>query len=207
MANANAPFGFADSHRLGAAVNYQMSRRWISASNPTPIFTGDPIVQLSTGYIALASPPGTTQITGIFNGCEYMSVSQKKWIASPFWPGSDAVVGGTGFDVHAKVIDDPLTVFRVQANGYPTPATMAQVISTIGRNGQFVNGVGNTVTGKSGAALDVVTNVPAVTNTFPFRIIDVVRDPPGSQGADLTTPYYWYFVTFNNQDYKALSGI
>ena len=42
--NQLAPFGFADSHRLVAAVNYQMSRRWISPSNPTPIFSGDPVV-------------------------------------------------------------------------------------------------------------------------------------------------------------------
>lgn len=205
MANVNAPFGFADAYRLGAAVNYQMSRRWISASNPTPIFTGDPIVQLSTGYIALATP-GAVQVGGIFIGCEYMSVSQKKWIAVPWWPGNDAVVSGTGFDVQAKIIDDPLTVFRVQTNGLPAGG-VAGVIGTIGMNGQFAAGTGNTVTGKSGATIDVVTNVPAVTATFPFRIVDVVRDPPGSQGADLTTAYYWYYVTFNNQDYKSLTGI
>lgn len=199
MANPNAPFGFADSHRLGAAVNYQMSKRWISASNPTPIFTGDPIVQLSTGYIAQAAP-GATQIGGIFIGCEYMSISQKKWIAVPWWPGNDAVVSGTGFDVHAKIIDDPLTVFRVQGNGQLT-------LAMIGMNGQFAIGTGNQVTGKSGATLDTVTNPPAVTATFPFRIIDLVRDPPGAPGADITTPYNWAYVTFNNQDYKSLTGI
>ena len=199
MANINAPFGFADSHRLGAAVNYQMSRRWISATNPTPIFTGDPIVQLSTGYVAQAAP-GATQIGGIFIGCEYMSVSQKKWIAAAWWPGNDAVLSGTGFDVHAKIIDDPLTVFRVQANGQLT-------LAMIGDNGQFAIGAGNTVTGRSGATLDVVTNVPAVTATFPFRIVDLVRDPPGSNGADQTTPFGWAYVTFNNQDYKSLTGI
>lgn len=201
MANPNAPFGFADSHRLGAAVNYQMSKRWISASNPTPIFTGDPVIQLSTGYIAQApSTPGTTQIGGIFVGCEYMSISQKKRIASPWWPGSDAVVGGTGFDVEARIIDDPLTVFRVQANGQIT-------LAMIGMNGQYALGTGNQVTGRSGATLDVVTNVPAVTATFPFRIVDLVRDPPGVPGTDATSPYNWAWVTFNNQDYKSLTGI
>jgi hypothetical protein len=199
MPNPNAPFGFADSHRLGAAVNYQMSRRWISASNPTPIFTNDPIVQLSTGYIAQAAP-GATQIGGIFIGCEYMSIAQKKWIASPWWPGNDAVLSGTGFDVHAKIIDDPLTVFRVQANGQLT-------LAMIGMNAQFAIGSGNTQTGRSGATLDVVTSPPAVTATFPFRIVDLVRDPPGSIGADPTTPYNWGYVTFNNQDYKSLTGI
>ena len=75
MANANAPFGYADSHRLGAAVNYQMSRRWILATNNSPIFTGDPVLQLSTGYIAAPTAPGAVQIAGIFVGCEYMSAS------------------------------------------------------------------------------------------------------------------------------------
>lgn len=199
MPNNNAPFGFADSHRLGAAVNYQMSRRWISASNPTPIFTGDPIVQLSTGYVAQAAPTAV-QIGGIFIGCEYMSISQKKWIAMPWWPGSDAVLSGTGFDVHAKIIDDPLTVFRVQGNGQIT-------LAMIGMNAQFAIGAGNTVTGKSGATLDCVTNPPATTPTFPFRIIDLVRDPPGANGADPTTPFNWAYVTFNNQDFKSLTGI
>jgi hypothetical protein len=218
MANVNAPFGFADSHRLGAAVNYQMSRRWIYAGNGTAIFTGDPIIQLQTGYIAVGAPAsGTTQtqIGGIFCGCEYMSISQKKWVASPFWPGSDAVAGGTGFDVMAKIIDDPAMVFRVQVNGYPgalpAPGTPpAAVLGTIGCTATFAIGTGNTVTGKSGATIDVVTNppVPGTANpAWPFKIIDVVRDPPGSNGADLTTPYYWVYVTFNNQDYKSLQGI
>ena len=64
-----------------------------------------------------ARPP--PQVCGIFAGCEYVSKAAKKIIWSPWWPGitSDAVSGGQGFDVVAKVIDDPLVVFRVQANG------------------------------------------------------------------------------------------
>jgi hypothetical protein len=195
MPNPNAPFGFADSHRLGAAVNYQMSRRWISATNPTPIFANDPIVQLSTGYIAQPLA-GNAQIGGVFIGCEYMSIAQKKWIASPWWPGNDAVVSGTGFDVHAKVIDDPLTVFRVQGNGQIT-------LAMIGLNAAFALGVGNTVTGRSGATLDVSGTPPAPTATFPWRIVDLVRDPPGAPGTDAASPFNWAYVTFNNQDFKA----
>lgn len=194
--NVLAPFGFADSHRLGAAVNYQMSRRWINPANATPIYSGDPIVQLSTGFIAQASP-GTTQIGGIFIGCEYMSVSQRKIVASPFWPGSDAA---SGFNVLGKIIDDPMTVFRVQGNGQIT-------FAMIGLNAQFAIGTGSTATGRSGATLDMVTTVPAATNTLPFRIVDLITDPPGSNGADTTTPYNWAYVAFNNQDFKSLTGI
>jgi hypothetical protein len=196
MTNTLAPFGFADASRLGAAVNAQMSRRWISPSNPTPIYKGDPVVQLSTGFIAQASP-GTTQIAGIFIGCEYMSASQKKIVNLPYWPGTDAV---SGFNVRALVIDDPLSVFRVQGNGLIT-------FAMIGLNAQFAIGSGSTVTGNSGATLDMVTNVPAATSTYPFRIIDLITDPPGANGTDTTSAYNWAFVGFNNQDFKSLTGI
>jgi hypothetical protein len=66
------------------------------------------------------------------------------------------------------------------------------------------------VNGRSAATLDVVTNppVPGTANAnWPFKIVDLVRDPPGSQGADPTTAYNWAYVTFNNQDYKSLTGI
>jgi len=202
MANANAPFGFAESHRLGAAVNYQNSRRWVNASNPTPIYFGDPVIMTPGaagvgGYIQLASSPtGTLPIAGIFIGCEYNSVAQKKWFSSPFWNGAaaDVVVGGQGFDIAAKIIDDPLTVFRVQANGICAPWM-------VGMNATFANSGQTSGGGRSAAVIDVVTNPPAATATYPFRIVDLVRDPPGSQGSDITTAYNWAYVTFNSQDY------
>ena len=203
MPNTFAPNGFVEQQRLGAAPNYQNSPRWIAYNNATPIYFGDPVVQLATGYIAAATP-GTTQIAGIFAGCEYMSKSQRKPFWSPWWPAtSDVNPGGTGFDVKAKVIDDPATMFRVQCYGQFT-------MSMLGLNGQFIIPASpgpNTLTGYSGAALDLTTNVPAATATFPFRIADIVRDPPGANGTDPTTPYSYVLVAFNNQDYKSLTGI
>jgi hypothetical protein len=204
MANNNAPFGFAESHRLGAAVNYQISRRWINASNPTPIYFGDPVIMTpgtagTGGYIQQApSSPGTLPIAGIFIGCEYTSVSQKKWFSSNYWPATgDVATPLTGFDVAAKIIDDPMMVFRVQANGWCQPFM-------VGMNAQY--SLGSTPGGgRSGATIDVVTNAPAATATFPFRIVDLIRDPPGGAttnvGSDATSPYNWVYVTFNNQDY------
>ena len=200
MTNVFAPFGFADSHRLGAAPNYQHSRRWISPSNATPIYCGDPVVQLSTGYIAAASP-GSTQIAGIFLGCEYMSISQRKWVGNNFWPGADAVLS---VGVAAKVIDDPLMAFRVQGNGQIT-------LAMVGLNAQFAQPSGLNpdphALGRSSIALDITGTVPAATNTLPFRILDLITDPPGSNGTDTTNPYNWAYVTFNNQDFKSLTGI
>jgi hypothetical protein len=219
MANVFAPFGFAESHRLGAAPNYQLggARRYISAANTTPIYFGDPVIQLATGYIGQAAPAG--QVSGIFAGCEYVSKAAKKIIWSPWWPGvsGDAVTGGIGFDVVARVIDDPAVVFRVQLNGsagaIPTPMN-----NLVGMNATFTFGLAATTapgtnpapnqsSGISNVALDVTQTVPAVTATLPFRILDFIREPPGAPGTDITTAYPWAFVCFNNQDFKQLTGI
>jgi hypothetical protein len=224
MPNTFAPFGFAESHRLGAAPDYQLggARRYVAATNANPIYFGDPIIQLATGYIAQAAPAG--QVSGIFAGCEYMSKSAKRVVWSPWWPGNttDVVVAVApspliGFDVLAKVIDDPLTVFRVQMNG-GIASLAAPMNNLIGMNATFTFGLAataapgtnpapNQMSGFSNCALDLTQTAPAVTATLPFRILDFVRDPPGANGTDITTPYCWAYVTFNNQDYKTLTGI
>ena len=220
MANVFAPFGFAESHRLGAAPNYQMSSRWINSANANPIYFGDPVIQLGTGYVAQATPSASaSQTSGIFAGCEYVSKAAKKIIWSPWWPGttSDVVLSGTGFDVRAKVLDDPLIVFRVQMNGGAAGSSLA-LLSMIGMNATFSFGSSaaptgdtahppNQVSGIGNCALDLgVTSAP-VTTALPFRIVDFIRDPPGVNGTDFTTPYAWAFVTFNNQDFKVTTGI
>lgn len=192
MANTLAPFGFSESSNLNGAPTYQMSQRRVASTNATAIYKGDPVTQLNTGYIA-QSAAGTTQISGVFTGCEYQSVSQKKPVWSPYWPGSDA-----SGDVLCSVIDQPNAVFRVQGN--------AQIpFSAVGNNANFALGTGNASTGMSGATLDVSTI--ATTSTLPFKIVGLVSDPPGSNGADTTTAYNWAYVTFNWQDYKSTTGI
>ena len=214
MANQFAPFGFAESHRLGAAPDFQMGggKRFVNPSNANPIYFGDPVSMVpGSGYVAQAVA-GTFQVSGVFAGCQYISKAAKKIIWSPWWPGltSDVVLSGSGLDVEAKIIDDPLAVFRVQANGLLTLAMM-------GNNAQFSYGnvspgtapgtpAPNQMSGVGNACLDVTFAAPAATATFPFRILDLIRDPPGVNGTDITTPFNWAFVTFNNQDFKALTG-
>ena len=81
MANTNAPFGFAESSRLGAAVNYQMSTRNIATTNSTAIYFGDPVslatgtTGLGTGYIKQASASQTQSVTSLSWSAGVMTVN------------------------------------------------------------------------------------------------------------------------------------
>lgn len=202
MSNTFAPFGFAVSGRQdGAAWSANQTAYRILYSNTHQIYTGDVVVMLSTGYIDTLSP-GTTPPLGIFAGCQYISASQGRLVSSPQFPGADQITNGV---VTAFVIDDPNVTFLVQsgwAAGSPAAVTQAMV----GMNGQYANGTANTLTGQSGAYLDI-NATPATTSTFPFRILSLVADPPGSNGADTTSAYNYVKVGWNNQFYRQLTGI
>lgn len=197
MSNVNAPFGFRFlRHLQGVAPNVAMSLRRIAYGNGTAIFNGDPVTSLSTGYIA-QSAAGTTQIAGIFIGCKYVSVSQKRTVWSNYWPGSDA-----NADVEAYILDDPNAVFVAQSNG------TAIALADVGDNINFAIGAGSTATGISAATLDQSTI--ATTSTLPFKIVGYAG---GSEfaavgpGSDPTTAYNWAYVTFNFQDFKSTTGV
>ena len=221
MANVLTPFGFQHvGYMEGVTPSYGFRKRRIALGNTNPIFHGDPVVSLSTGYIAQASSI-TVQVAGVFESCEYVSVSQQRKIRSWYWPGSDAQ-----FDVDCYIIDAAGAYFKAQANGIPI------LLTSVGNNvGFFIatggstapvagSGQGNTVNQISGSLLDSAnTNggQPATTATLPFRIVrlfsdDMVVGNPalgGTQfnGADQNTNFNMAIVTFNNVDSKSLTGI
>lgn len=196
MANIQAPFGFSQYTGTGSDPTYEQVTKAISSANGTAIYTGDPVTQLGTGYIALSSP-GATQIDGIFVGCKYLSTSQKRMVVSPYWPGSDA----TG-DVEAYVITDPNAKFLVQAGG---STTLGVLFADIGANINFAVGTPNAATGRSGAYADQTTI--NTTATLPFRVVALITDPPGANGTDSVSAYNFIVVAFNNVGTKSLTGI
>lgn len=202
MSNTFAPFGFAAAGRMdGAPWSGNQTEYLIAYNNTHQIYSGDIVTMLGTGYIDTLSP-GTTPPLGIFNGCSYISSSQGKLVFSPQFPGADQITNGI---VKAYVIDDPAEQFYVQsgwAAGSPAPVTQAMV----GANAQYANGTGSTLTGRSGAYLDI-NATPATTSTFPFRILSLVTDPPGANGTDTTAAYNWVKVMWNSEFYRQLSGI
>ena len=206
MPNTFAPFGFRPVSTSNGPINWRMSVRRVAAGNSTAIYRGDavvPVTGTANGYIQQATA-GAVALAGVFWGCQYLSTSQKRTVWSQYWPGSDA----TG-DVIAYVVDDPNARFLVQTSGSSfqiTGSVSTFTSSPVGQLAQLNVGAGSSVTQQSGMYLDTV----GTTATFPFQIVDMVIDPPGSNGADPTSNYNYVIVGFNNEMLRsngAVTGI
>ena len=199
MANTNAPFGFRQYSGTGSAPTYEQVVATIASNDTNALYYGDPVVPLSTGYITKGDPSGapTVQIAGIFVGCTYLSVSQKRTVWSNYWPGSD-----NSGDVTAYIVNDPNAKFIAQVGGSSSVgATQAE----INANAQFAYGTGNANSGISGAYIDISVS-PTTTATLPFRIVDLVTQPPGAPGT-ASGAYNYVIVAFNNVSTKQLTSV
>jgi len=195
MANTNAPFGFRQFSGTGSAPTYEQIAVRI-VYNATNIFFGDPVAPDSNGYVVQASS-NSVQVAGIFVGCQYLSVSQKRTVWSNYWPGSDVASGNT---VTGYIVNDPNAKWVAQSDA--TGVATTDINANIG----FAIGTGNTASGISGAYLD--TSTINTTNTLPFRIVSLIDFPPGSQGTNSNGQAYdWVVVAFNNVSTKQLTGI
>lgn len=201
MANTSSPFGFAQRSGTGSSPTYEMAE-YLVAYNTAAIFSGDPVGRLSDGTVAGnttdSSLPGTQPLAGIFSGCHYLSVANKRTVWSNYWPGSDVASGNF---VYAYIITDPNAQFVAQVGG---SSSTGLVQANIGSNVQFAYGTGNTSNGISGAYIDI-TVTPAVTATFPFRVINLLTSPPGSPGT-AAGAYNYAIVAFNNVETKSLTA-
>ena len=205
MANINAPYGFRQYQGNGSAPTYEQVSVLINY-NATNIFFGDPVTQQSDGTVAQSAStgatPGALGIAGIFVGCQYLSVSQKRTVWSNYWPGSDVASGNyvTGY-----IVNDPNARFIAQTDStglaYP-----ADINATIG----FVIGTGNTANGISGAYLDSTTLNTATYNVnAPFKVVGIyqpfVSSFPGSFAAGQA--YDWAIVSFNDVATRNFVGV
>lgn len=193
MANANTPFGFQQYQGTGSVPTYEQVPVTI-AYNASAIYYGDPVENDANGNVVQGD--GTTAasgIAGVFIGCKYLSVSQKRTVWSNYWPGTD--VASTQV-VEGYIVNDPNAKFVVQSDG--TGIVAADVNLNIGYN----IGTGSTTTGISGA----FATGAAITATLPFRIVGLLTQPPGSPGTEAGA-YNRIIVAFNNVATKSLTGI
>lgn len=202
MPNTFQPFGFAQRAGNGSAPTYEQVTSTIDY-NTANVFFCDPVFRLTAdgtlAGITTGPGPGTTAIAGVFIGCKYPSVAQKRTVWSNYWPGSD--VASTN-SVEAYIINDPNAQFVAQVG---TSTSTGIVAANIGLNVQFAYGTGNTANGISGAYIDISVT-PAVTATLPFRVVSLVTNPPGSPGTQTGANNY-VVVAFNNVETRVTLAV
>lgn len=194
MANTAAYNGFQQYSGTGSAPTYEQVAVLISSSSTTAIYNGDPVEPDANGFIVrgtTSSSSGNTQIAGVFIGCKYLSVSQKRTIWSNWWPGAD-----NSGNVEAYIINDPNAKFVAQFGN--VSVAQSYVNSGVG----FNIGSGNTANGISGAYLATL----ATDSSMPFKVVALVTDPPGANGTE-SGAYQKAIVAFNNVSTKQLTGI
>lgn len=160
-------------------------------------------------------------VAGIFQGCKFLSTSNKNTVWRPYWSGSDA-----SGDVTAYITSDPNAQFSVMSgnsNTTATPLTLASVGQNIGftfNQSGVVTTNGITATGNSTFFVDQFSLIgssaagPAANAFLPFRIIGLQNYVPGAvsplasiNGNDHTSAYNRITVGFNNAMPRSFAGI
>jgi hypothetical protein len=196
MANTAAYNGFQQYSGTGSAPTYEQVAVQI-AYNASAIFYGDPVNPDANGNVVIGvttAASANTQIAGVFVGCKYLSVAQKRTVWSNYWPGSDVSSANT---VEGYIVNDPNAKFVAQFGN--VSVTQSYVNSAVG----FNIGTGNTANGISGAYL---ATLGTTDTTFPFKVVSLIVDPPGVNGTEAGA-YQRAVVAFNFVQTKALPGI
>lgn len=198
MANVFAPFGFRQYSGTGSAPTYEQVATFCEY-NTAAMYFGDPVYRDATSGGVKPDTPGTGILAGVFVGCKYLSVSQKRTVWSNFWGAADVASGNL---VEVYVVNDPNAKFLAQVGGSTTVGATA---AEIGSNVQFAYGTPNATTGISGAFVDISVT-PTTTATLPFKLVSLVTNPPGSPGTQAGV-YNYVVVAFNNVETKTLTGV
>lgn len=187
MANINEKFGLRPYRSInGAPWNNAQNRYTVANNLSTAIFQGDPVKPTTAGNVTLARSNTSDRIIGVFNGVFYNDPTTQKPTFRNNYPGSIAVAGITAF-----VVDDPNTVFLVDADEAFTRADLF-------KNYSLTNVSGNTLTGISEKQLDV--SVSGITTTFAVQAIDIQE---GATDSDTSTSGVNVLVRINNHFFRS----
>ena len=189
MANVSEKFGLRPYKTLGGhSWNNQQNRYTISSNYGTAIFQGDLVIPATDGDIERHTAGNATPIIGVFNGCFYTDPTTKKPTFSNHYPGS--IVAS---DIVANVIDDPQTLFLIDADAAFTRAGLFT-------NYSVTNVTGNTDTGISKVQLDV--SEVSTSFSYALQAVDICQDPnnedTGSANANVVVRINNHFFQRNN---------
>jgi len=187
MANVNEKFGLRPYRSInGAPWNNAQNRYTVANNLSTAIFQGDPVKPTTAGNVTLARSNTSDRIIGVFNGVFYNDPTTQKPTFRNNYPGSIAVAGITAF-----VVDDPNTVYLVDANAAFTRADLF-------KNYSLTNVSGNTLTGISEKQLAV--NTSGIATTFAVQAIDIQE---GATDSDTSTSGVNVLVRINNHFFRS----
>lgn len=197
--SVNGPYGFLPINLIGGQVFAGSTRNMeIAVGYDTNIFYGDFVKRIIGGTIE--KDTGTTANTpvGVFLGCFYTAANGTP-TRSQYYPASQTVVSGT--KVYAIVADDPDTLFKVAVcSSGVVMATVTQ--NALGTNMSILATAGSTTTGNS--AYSVLSSSPAVTDTFPIRVIDLV---PATSPTPTTYSELIVKINFGIHQYNNATGL
>ena len=169
--SVQGPYGFLPINLIGGQVFAGSTRNMeIASGYATNIFYGDFVKRVVGGTIE--KDVGTTANTpaGVFLGCFYTAANGTP-TRSQYYPASQTIVSGT--KIYAIVADDPDTLFKVAVCSIVVVmATVTQ--NALGTNMSVLATAGSTTTGNS--SYSVLSTSPAVTSTFPIRVIDLIAE-------------------------------
>lgn len=175
MASTASAYGFKPVNEVGGLPYAGSTRTFLidPAGYNTNIFNGSLVYVNSSGYLNLvtasgadgttnAFPAGTTLTgaVGVFVGCQYTN-AQGQVMFGQYYPANTTGV------VKAYVIDDPDTIFQVQANGAVAQTSLGENVTLA--NAQSTS-TGSTTTGNSNVAVSATSK----TSTAPFRVVGFV---------------------------------
>lgn len=188
MASTSSPYGLRPINLLGGQGFAGSTRLYaIPASYAVNIQYGDPVIITNTGATrgtlarfnatatatTVTSTGGGFGFVGVFLGCTFTDPTYGKVFRQNY------TAGNTATDIEGYVVDDPDTLFQVQADN-----TLGQ--TALGCNAALIQ----TVVGNSGANINSGVGLQAssiaTTATLPVRIVDFV-DSTTSQIGDAFT--------------------
>ncbi len=168
----SAPYGLKPVNLIGGQVFAGSTRQMeIASGYNTAIYYGDFVKRVIGGTIE--KDTGTTANTpcGVFLGVSFTNASTGQIQQQQYYPASQQIKSGT--KVFAVVVDDPDTLFKVAVcSSGVVMATVTQ--NAIGTNMSILATAGSATNGNS--SYSVLSTSPALTATFPVRVIDVVPE-------------------------------
>ena len=199
----SAPYGLKPINLIGGQVFAGATRLMeIASGYNANIFYGDFVKRIIGGTIEKDTGTAANTPCGVFLGVSFTNASTGQVQQQQFYPAAQAIATGTS--IYAVVCDDPDTLFQVAVcSSGVVMATVTQ--AAIGTNMSILATAGSTTSGNS--SYSVLSTSPAVTATFPVRVIDVVPEsaPSATTYSEVIVKINFGIHQYNNATALAVS--